>query len=212
MTPKFKIPHTYVIIFSIIIVAAIFTWFVPGGSFEREKITTSAGSSEVIRANSFQYTGNSPQTWQIFSAFYKGFVRSPKIIVFILILGGAFWILNESKAIDMGVYAFLKKSDKLNKFRLIRFLGVNNIIITVVMLMFSFFGAVFGMAEETIAFVIIFVPLAISMGYDSIVGVCMCFIGAGIGFAGCLMNPFTLGIAQEIAGLQLFSGLEYRFF
>ena len=211
MTPRFKIPHTYVIIFSIILLAAVFTWFVPGGSFEREKITTSSGSSEVVKANSFHYVDNSPQTWQIFSAFYKGFVRSPKIIVFILILGGAFWLLNESKAIDMGVYAFLKKSDSLNRYRLIRFLGVNNIIITIVMLMFSFFGAIFGMSEETIAFVIIFVPMAISMGYDSIVGVSMCFIGAGIGFAGCLMNPFTLGIAQEIAGLQLFSGLEYRF-
>ncbi len=212
MTPKYKIPHTYVIIFSIILVAAVLTWFIPGGAFEREKITTSAGSSEVIKANSFHYTDNVPQTWQIFSAFYKGFVRSPKIIVFILILGGAFWLLNESKAIDMGVYSFLKKSDTLNRYRLIRFLGVNNIIITIVMLMFSFFGAIFGMAEETIAFVIIFVPMAISMGYDSIVGVCMCFIGAGIGFAGCLMNPFTLGIAQEISGIQLFSGLEYRFF
>lgn len=211
MASKFKIPHTYVIIFSIILVAAVFTWFVPGGAFEREKITTSTGSSEVINANSFHYTDNVPQTWQIFSAFYKGFVRSPKIIVFILILGGAFWLLNESKAIDMGVYAFLKKSNTLNRYGLIRYLGVNNIIITVVMLMFSFFGAIFGMAEETIAFVIIFVPMAISMGYDSIVGVCMCFIGAGIGFAGCLMNPFTLGIAQEISGIQLFSGLEYRF-
>lgn len=212
MAPKLKIPHTYVIIFTIILVAAVFTWFIPGGSFEREKITTSSGTSEVIKANSFQYSVNAPQTWQIFSAFYKGFVRSPKIIVFILILGGAFWLLNESKAIDMGVYAFLKKSSTLNRYKVIRFLGVNNIIITVVMLMFSFFGAIFGMSEETIAFVIIFVPMAISMGYDSIVGVCMCFIGAGIGFAGCLMNPFTLGIAQEIAGLQLFSGLEYRFF
>jgi uncharacterized ion transporter superfamily protein YfcC len=212
MASKLKIPHTYVIIFSIILVAASLTWFIPGGSFEREKIITSSGSSEVIKANSFQYADNTPQTWQIFSAFYKGFVRSPKIIVFILILGGAFWLLNESKAIDMGVYAFLKKSVRLNRYRVIRFLGVNNIIITVVMLMFSFFGAIFGMAEETIAFVIIFVPMSISMGYDSIVGVCMCFIGAGIGFAGCLMNPFTLGIAQEIAGLQLFSGLEYRFF
>lgn len=211
MAGKLKIPHTYVIIFSIIIIAAVFTWFVPGGSFEREVITTSAGKSEVIKANSFQYQDNSPQTWQIFSAFYKGFVRSPKIIVFILILGGAFWLLNESKAIDMGVYSFLKKSDKLNKFKLIRYLGVNNIIIASVMLIFSFFGAIFGMSEETIAFVIIFVPMAISMGYDSIVGVCMCFIGAGLGFAGCLMNPFTLGIAQEIAGIQLFSGLEYRF-
>lgn len=206
-----KIPHTYVIIFTVILIAAAFTWFVPGGSFEREVITTSSGKSEVIKADSFTYTENVPQTWQIFSAFYKGFVRSPKIIVFILILGGAFWLLNESRAIDMGVYAFLKKSDKLNKFRVIRFLGVNNIIITVVMLIFSFFGAIFGMSEETIAFVIIFVPMAISMGYDSIVGVCMCFIAAGMGFAGCLMNPFTLGIAQEIAGIQLFSGLEYRF-
>jgi len=206
-----KIPHTYVIIFSIIIIAAIFTWFVPGGTFERETITTSAGKSEVIKTDSFKYIDSAPQTWQVFSAFYKGFARSPKIIVFILILGGAFWLLNESKAIDMGVYAFLKKSDKLNKYRVIRFLGVNNIIITVVMLIFSFFGAIFGMSEETIAFVIIFVPMAISMGYDSIVGVCMCFIAAGMGFAGCLMNPFTLGIAQEIAGLQLFSGLEYRF-
>ena len=208
---KLKIPHTYVIIFSIIILAAIFTWFVPGGSFEREKITTSGGTSEVIKANSFRYVENTPQTWHIFSAFYKGFVRSPKIIVFILILGGAFWLVNESKAIDMGVYAFLKKSARLNRYRLIRWLGVNNIIITAVMLMFSTFGAIFGMSEETIAFVVIFVPMAISMGYDSIVGVCMCFIAAGIGFAGCLMNPFTLGIAQEIAGLQLFSGLEYRF-
>lgn len=207
----FKIPHTYVIIFSIIVLAAIFTWFIPGGSFDRETITTSSGKSEVIKANSFQYTESSPQTWQIFSSFYKGFVRSPKIIVFILILGGAFWLLNESKAIDMGVYAFLKKSNKFNRFRIIRFLGVNNIIIASVMLIFSFFGAIFGMSEETIAFVIIFVPMAITMGYDSIVGVSMCFVGAGLGFAGCLMNPFTLGIAQEIAGIQLFSGLEYRF-
>ncbi len=206
-----KIPHTYVIIFIIIIIAAVFTWFVPGGSFQRETITTSGGQSQVIVSNSFTYTENVPQTWQIFSAFYEGFVRTPKIIVFILILGGAFWILNESRAIDLGVYAFLRKSDKLNKFRIIRFLGINNIIITVVMLIFSFFGAIFGMSEETIAFVIIFVPMAISMGYDSIVGVCMCFLAAGLGFAGCLMNPFTLGIAQEIAGLQLFSGLEYRF-
>jgi uncharacterized ion transporter superfamily protein YfcC len=212
MASKIRIPHTYVIIFSIIIVAAIFTWFVPGGAFDRETITTSSGKSEVIKANSFRYIESAPQTWQVFSSFYKGFIRSPKIIVFILILGGAFWILNESKAIDMGVYAFLKKSEKFNRYRLIRYLGVNNIIISVVMLIFSFFGAIFGMSEETIAFVIIFVPMAISMGYDSIVGVCMCFIGAGLGFAGCLMNPFTLGIAQEIAGLRLFSGLEYRFF
>jgi uncharacterized ion transporter superfamily protein YfcC len=80
------------------------------------------------------------------------------------------------------------------------------------MIMFSVFGAVFGMSEETIAFIIIFVPLAISMGYDSIVGVSMCFVAAGLGFAGALLNPFTIGIAQGLADIPLFSGIEYRMF
>jgi uncharacterized ion transporter superfamily protein YfcC len=208
MTKKF--PHTYVIVFSIILVAAVATWFVPAGEFNRQTIDTGSSKREVIDSDSYHRVEQQPQTWQIFSAFYKGFVRSPKIIVFILILGGAFWILNESRAIDAGVDSFLKKSNHLEKYWIFKKLGVNNIIITTLMLMFSFFGAIFGMSEETIAFVIIFVPLAVSMGYDSIVGICMCFIGAGIGFAGCLLNPFTLGIAQEIAGLPLFSGIEYR--
>jgi len=207
---KKKFPHTYVIVFFVILLAAITTWIVPAGEFNRQTIESNGNKRVLIQTDSYHQVDQQPQTWEIFSAFYKGFVRSPKIIVFILILGGAFWILNESKAIDAGVFAFLKRSKKLEKYWVFKKLGVNNIIITLVMLMFSFFGAIFGMSEETIAFVIIFVPLAVSMGYDSIVGVCMCFIGAGIGFAGCLLNPFTLGIAQEIAGLPLFSGIEYR--
>lgn len=80
------------------------------------------------------------------------------------------------------------------------------------MLVFSLFGAVFGMSEETIAFIVILVPLAISMGYDSIVGVNMVFVAAGLGFAGAMLNPFTIGIAQGIADLPLFSGFGYRLF
>jgi len=80
------------------------------------------------------------------------------------------------------------------------------------MLIFSVFGATFGMSEETIAFVIIFVPMAIKMGYDSIVGVAICFVAAGLGFAGALLNPFTIGIAQGLSNLPLFSGIEYRLF
>ena len=67
------------------------------------------------------------------------------------------------------------------------------------------------MSEETLAFVIIFVPLAISMGYDSIVGLSICYLAAHIGFAGGIFNPFTIGIAQGFAGIPLFSGFEYRF-
>jgi uncharacterized ion transporter superfamily protein YfcC len=66
------------------------------------------------------------------------------------------------------------------------------------------------MSEECIAFIIIFVPLAISMGYDSVTGLLMCYVAAHVGFAGAMLNPFTIGIAQGLSGLPAFSGLEYR--
>ncbi len=213
MKKKRAIPHTYVIVFFIVIFAAVLTWFVPGGEFERETINLPDGTArEVIVKDSFHYTDNVPQTYEMFSAFFDGFVDKADIIIFILMIGGAFWIMNDSKAIDVGIFTFLKKTKRFEHFKLFKFLGIENIIVTLIMIMFSVFGAVFGMSEETIAFVIIFVPLALSMGYDSIVGVNMCFVAAGLGFAGALLNPFTIGIAQGLSGIPLFTGIEYRFF
>ncbi|MBT3208204.1 MAG: YfcC family protein [Bacteroidetes bacterium] len=208
-----KIPHTYVIVFYIIILSAFLTWIIPGGAFEREtKYFGDGNKKEIIVNDSFHYIKSSPQTWEIFSAIFDGFVDKADIIVFILLIGGAFWIMNSSRAIDVGILTFLAFAKKLEHYKLIKLLGVNNIILTLIMLMFSLFGAVFGMSEETIAFIIIFVPLAITMGYDSIVGVSLCFVAAGLGFAGALLNPFTIGIAQGLSDLPLFSGIEYRFF
>ena len=207
-----RIPHTFTIVFALIVFAAVLTWIVPAGEFVRETIEVGGSSREVVVNNSFHYTERSPQTWQVFSALFNGFVDKADIIIFILIVGGAFWILNNSHAIDVGVMSFLRSVKRLSRYKLIKKLGVNNIIITLVMLLFSLFGAVFGMSEETIAFVVIFIPLAIQMGYDSIVGVCMCYVAAHVGFAGAMLNPFTIGIAQGIADLPLFSGLEYRLF
>ena len=203
-----KIPHTFVIVFALIVLSAILTWVVPAGEYTRQVVD----GREVVLNDSFHRVDAAPQTWQIFSALFNGFVDKADIIAFILIVGGAFWILNNSHAIDVGVMAFLRRVKRLSRYKLINKLGVNNIIITLVMLMFSLFGAVFGMSEETIAFVVVFIPLAIQMGYDSIVGVCMCYVAAHVGFAGAMLNPFTIGIAQGIADLPLFSGLEYRFF
>ena len=207
-----RIPHTFTIVFALIVFAAVLTWVVPAGEFVREKIDVNGSSREVVVNNSFHYTERAPQTWQIFSALFNGFVDKADIIIFILMVGGAFWILNNSHAIDVGVMAFLRWVKRLSRYRIIKKLGVENIIITLVMLLFSLFGAVFGMSEETIAFVVVFIPLAIQMGYDSIVGVCMCYVAAHVGFAGAMLNPFTIGIAQGIADLPLFSGLEYRLF
>lgn len=209
---KSKIPHTYVIVFTIIVIAAMLTWIVPGGAFERHTVTVGETTREVINSESFRYLENTPQTWQIFSALFDGFEDKADIIVFILLIGGAFWIMNFSRAIDVGIYSFLNFTKKIEHNRLLKFVGVNNIIITLIMLMFSLFGAIFGMSEETIAFVIIFVPLAIKMGYDSIVGLNLCYVAAALGFAGAMLNPFTIGIAQGLSDLPLFSGIEYRFF
>jgi len=207
-----KIPHTYVIVFFIIIFAAVLTWVIPGGEFERKTVVVDGLQKEIIVENSFEYIENNPQTWQIFAALFKGFEDKADIIIFILMIGGAFWIMNKSNAMDVGIFAFLNFTKKLEKNQLIRKIGVQNIILTLIMLMFSAFGAIFGMSEETIAFIIILVPLAISMGYDSITGVAMVFVAAGLGFAGAILNPFTIGIAQGLSDIPIYSGINYRMF
>lgn len=205
---KMRFPHTYVIIFALIILAAVLTWIFPGGDYvERVSVKDGKEVKELV----YQQVESQPQTWQVFSALYKGFEKQAGIVIFILMIGGAFWIMNTTRAMDAGIMSFIRFTRNLEKFIVFKFIGVNNVIIVMIMLLFSLFGSVFGMSEETIAFVIILVPLAVSMGYDSIVGVCLCYLGAHLGFAASTLNPFTVGIAQGIAELPLFSGLEYRF-
>lgn len=205
-----KIPHTYVIVFTIVVICAVLTWIVPGGSFNRQTVNVNGIDRSVVVPGSFHYTESNPQTWQVFSALFDGFVERADIIIFVLIIGGAFWIMNESKAIDVAIGSVLRFTARIGNRGVIKKLGVDNLIFLLIMVIFSFFGAVFGMSEETIAFTIIFVPLAVSMGYDSIVGVSLCFVAAALGFAGAFLNPFTIGIAQGLSDLPLFSGLEYR--
>ena len=205
MAKKMKFPHTYVIIFYSIVIAAVLSWVIPGGEYE--EVTSMIDGQEVTEIV-FKHVDSEPQTWEVFAALYKGFVKQSGIIVFILMIGGAFWIMNYSKSIDVGIFSFLKFTKRLEKNRFMRKIGVDNIVMTLIMLMFSIFGAVFGMSEETIAFIIILVPLSISMGYDSITGVGLVFVAAGLGFAGAILNPFTIGIGQGIGELALFYGIE----
>lgn len=207
---KHPFPHTYVIVFSLIVLGAILTWIVPGGRFARQDVEVNGVTRSVVVPGSYEQVPSCGQSYQIFTALFDGMTRTSSIIFYILIIGGAFWLLNSSHALDVAIGSFVRSARRLEQQRWLRFIGIDNLIVTLIMLCFSFFGAVIGMSEETIAFVVIFVPLAISMGYDSIVGIAMCFLGAGLGFAGALLNPFTIGIAQGLAGLPLFSGLPYR--
>ncbi len=194
-----KVPDVFVIVFSLIVLAAVLTWVLPGGAYERADEKVGDTTREVVVDGSFQYTESNPQLFQVFTAPINGFLKLGDIIVFIFLVGGAFYILNETGAIAAGIH------------QLVRILkGKEFLVIPIVMTFFSFFGAAFGMCEEAIPFVLIFVPLALALGYDSLVGVSLSFLAAGVGFAGAFMNPFTLQIAQGLAGIQPMSGWEYR--
>ena len=108
----------------------------------------------VVVGDSYHHVQSQPQTWQVFTAFFKGFERTANIIVFILMIGGAFWIMNETNAINKGIYLFLDRTQKMQKHKFFQVVGVNNLLIIAIMLMFSLFGSVFGMSEETIAFIV----------------------------------------------------------
>ncbi len=220
MIKKGKVPHTFVIVFFIVLFAAMLTWIIPPGKYVKttevvdgvEKSVMTFYYKDQLPTEAAAAFKSEPQTWQVFGTLFKGFVKQSGIIIFTLMIGGAFWIMNTSKAIDVGIYSFLAFTKRLEHNRIIKKLGVDNIIIVLIMTLFSFFGAVFGMSEETIAFVIILIPLAISMGYDSIVGVSLVYVAAHLGFSGAILNPFTIGIAQGLAEIPLFSGIEYRIF
>lgn len=186
-----KLPNTYVIIAILIVFCAFLTWVVPGGEY----VTSEDGTL------SYENVHAVPQTWQVFSAIYNGFVKQAGIIIFILVVGGAFWLLNSTGAVDAGIR------------RLINVIGRRDkaVLVTLTVL-FSLGGAIFGMSEEAIPFVGIVVPLVVSMGYDAIMGLLVVYVASNIGFSSAFLNPFTVGIAQEMAELPLFSGMGYRIF
>ncbi|MBQ9477862.1 MAG: YfcC family protein [Bacteroidales bacterium] len=186
-----KLPNTYVIIAALIVLCAVLTWFLPGGQY----VTAEDGTL------SYEQVDAVPQTWQVFSAIYNGFVKQAGIIVFILVVGGAFWLLNATGAVDAGIRRFIAGIGSRDK-----------LVLVALTVLFSLCGAVFGMSEETIPFVGIVVPLAVSLGYDAIMGLLVVYVASNIGFSSAFLNPFTVGIAQGMADLPLFSGMGYRIF
>jgi uncharacterized ion transporter superfamily protein YfcC len=196
---KLKAPNTYVIITSIILLVAVLTYIVPAGEFERVE----KNGRILVVPGTFQETESNPQFIDsVLMAPINGFIAAAEIIGFVLIVGGAFSVFQQTEAVDSainGIAAAYKKSKLIRLF-----------LIPIFMLIFSLGGAVFGMGEEVIPFILIFVPMALVLGYDTITGVAIPFVGAGAGFAGAFINPFTIGIAQGIAELPLLSGIEYR--
>jgi uncharacterized ion transporter superfamily protein YfcC len=196
---KFRVPNTYLLIFSLLVLIAGMTWIIPGGQYERAVVN----GREVVVQNSFKYVESNPQGFfALFIAPLKGFVEAALIIGFILIVGGAFNVLAKTDAINSLINK-LARAHRTSPF-------LQTMFIPVLMFMFSLGGATFGMNEEIIPFVLIIVPICLALGYDSIIGVAIPLVGAHVGFASAYLNPFNVGIAQGIADVPLFSGIGYR--
>lgn len=193
---KLQVPHVYILLLGIILVCSVLSYIIPAGNYQMMTVA----EREVVDPATYATTESTPVNLMNFlTAVPRGMNESAAIIFFIFIVGGSFSVLQATGAIEAGL-------GKLTR----AFSGKEFLIIPVIMIAFSLCGSVIGMAEETLPFIPIMVSLAIALGYDSITGTAMVFCGAGAGFAGAFMNPFTVGVAQGIAGLPMFSAMRFR--
>lgn len=193
---KFAVPHVYILLFALIAICSILTYIIPAGSYDMMMVD----KREVVNASTFHNVAQTPVTlMQFLTAVPRGMQESAQIIFFIFIVGGTMAVIQETKSIEAGMGRLIKAMK-----------NASILIIPIVMLFFSICGSVFGMAEETIPFIPIFVSLCLAMGFDSLTGVALVFCGAGAGFAGAFMNPFTVQVAQGIAELPLLSAMWFR--
>lgn len=195
---KFKVPHTFVILFFLIVVATIGTYIIPAGVYDR--VTDPITNRSVVDPLSFHLVEKTPVGFfQMFITVYKGLIDAGDIIFFIMISYATFFLVLESGALHAAMGSLLRNTK-----------GKDAFIIPLFTYLFATFSTFFGMYEEAFGFIPIFVGLAIAMGYDAIVGMSVVAMGCGLGFAAAFMNPFTVGLAQKLAELPLFSGLAFR--
>jgi len=198
-TLKRMLCNTYFLVFAIMVMVALLTWIVPSGQYDRIE---EAGRTYAV-AGSYHAVERAPQgIGDILAAPVKGFTECADIIAFILVVGALFTVIERTGAVHTLIKKISSFFAKHPSYKLC--------FIPTCMFFFSVCGAMFGMEEETLIFIPIFIPLALSLGYDSVVGMAIPFIGAFTGFSSAFVNPFTVGIAQTIAQLPMYSGWQYR--
>jgi len=195
-------PHTLVVVWSLVALVLMASWFIPSGAFQRMERTVDGIACSVTVPGTYQtVTKVRPGLEQLLLAPIKGLQKGADLIAFLLVIGGAFNVLNATGAIELGIRrlaALLSRRPALEW-----------VLIPALIVAFSLAGSIFGMSEEVIPFVMIFIPLARRLGYDSLVGVAIPFLGSAAGFAAAFLNPFTVGIAQKLSDLPA-SGFGYR--
>ena len=195
-----KMPHTLVILFLLIIVASIATWVVPSGEYNM--IPTKGTSRLIIDPSSYHAVDKNPANLlDVFVSIPLGLQGSAMIIFMILISSGTFALFNATGAINRFIGVLLKKAINSKVPSLVT--------IGIVFVVFSCMGLVIG-PEILIPFTTICVSIALGLGYDLIVGLALVVAAGGIGFCMGPVCASTIGTADAISGLPLFSGMGFR--
>ncbi len=200
-----RFPTAYTILFALIVFVAALTWIIPAGQYER--IEDAAVGRAVAVAGTYAEVESNPQgPVDVLLAPIAGFydpdsyaANAIDVALFVLFLGGFLGVVNATGAIDTGIRAAMTKMR-----------GREIWMIPILMTLFALGGTTYGMAEETLAFYAILIPVMIAAGYDAVTGVSVILIGAGIGVLGSTINPFATVIASDAAGIPFTDGIMLR--
>ncbi|SFO18562.1 Uncharacterized membrane protein YfcC, ion transporter superfamily [Roseovarius lutimaris] len=201
-----RFPTAYTILFLLIILVAALTWIIPAGRYDR--VMNDTVGKEIAVAGSYQEVDPNPQGFfDVMLAPGAGFydpdsyaANAIDVALFVLFLGGFLGIVNATGAIDTGIRTVMHRLE-----------GHEIWMIPIMMSLFALGGTTYGMAEETLAFYAILIPVMIAAGYDAVTGVAIILIGAGIGVLGSTINPFATVIAANAAGIPFTDGMALRF-
>lgn len=200
--PRKAFLQSLIILLAFMILAGILTRVLSAGQYTRVTVER----REVVQPGSFQYLDRPVYPiWRWVTAPVE-VLWGPEsltvitIILFILLVGGAFTVLERVGVLQAGLKSLV------NTFGDRKYL-----LLLIVSLFFMILGAFFGILEEVVPLVPVTVALAVTLGWDPMVGLGMSILATNLGFSAAVTNPFTIGVAQELAGLPLFSGAWFRF-
>ncbi|CAM3642451.1 YfcC family protein [Mesobacillus zeae] len=235
---KLRMPGAFVILFVLTIVAVIATWSIPAGSYSKlfydqssSKLTITDPYGKVksvpstqeeldklhVKIDIKQFTSGGitkpisiPDTYQrleqrpagpedITSSMVRGTIEVVDIMVFIFVLGGLIGVVKASGAFESGLISLTKKTK-----------GHEFMLIFIVAILMIIGGTLCGIEEEAVAFYPILVPVFLAMGYDSIVCVGAIFLASSVGTCFSTINPFSVVIASNAAGINFTEGLSWR--
>src|SRR5210317_2650448 len=198
MFNKLKVPHTLVLLYGMILLAYVLTMVLPAGQFQTE---INDHGHEVVVPGTYAVIADTEALplSALFTVIPRGLESAQGIIFFVFIIGGALAVIRATGALDAALAKILQ-----------RFGGQPSLLILMGMLAFAVGSSTIGMAEEYIPLVAILITLCVGMRMDTVAAIGIMVVGYGIGYGTAVMNPFTVLVAQEVAGLSPVSGLAFR--